>query len=30
MVRWMTGTFEFDQPYKQSEIKMQVTKDFKQ
>ena len=25
MVRWMRGTFEFDQPYKQTEGKMQVT-----
>ena len=25
MVRWMRGAFEFDQPYKQTEKKMQVT-----
>ena len=25
MVKWMRDTFEFDQPYKQSESKMQVT-----
>ena len=25
IVRWMRGTFEFDQPYKQAESKMQVT-----
>ena len=26
----MRGTFEFDQPYKQTESKMQVTEDLKQ
>ena len=25
MVRWMRGTLESDQPYKQTESKMQVT-----
>ena len=25
MVRWMRGIFEFDQQYKQTESKMQVT-----
>ena len=25
MMRWMRDTFEFDQPYKQTENKMQVT-----
>ena len=25
MARWLSDTFEFDQPYKQAENKMQVT-----
>ena len=25
MVRWMRGTFESDQPYKQAESKMEAT-----
>lgn len=29
-MRWIRDTFEFDQQYKQTEGKMQVTEDFKQ
>ena len=27
MVRWMRGTFEFDNPYKQTESKMQSNRE---
>ena len=27
MIRWMMGTFEFDQPYKQTDSKMQGTEE---
>ena len=30
MKSWLKGIFEFDQPYKLIESKMQVTEDFKQ